>query len=228
MSELVSGTYKIAATLFSSEHCSLVLTASDRSPEAATKRPEDRHVEILERALLGCPKKVIACDFVLSQSSIAAAIQRCFYFMGLSCTPSQVPLPVVIAAYAKRARCTGPMSRSLSNSTQSQGERLVQIRRPERYFAGLLPPAEEAIVRLLAEGKSYSEMASIRRTSLRTIANQVASVFRRLGISGRPELLCLLAERALLPDSAPPPPNKAPDSREFWKRFPIASSAGLK
>jgi hypothetical protein len=40
-------------------------------------------------------------------------------------------------------------------------------------------------------------MAKLRATSKRTVANQLASAFHRLGISGRAELLCLLAKRKL-------------------------------
>ena len=152
--DLVSGTYTISATLFTAEYCTLVLGASDPVPGAAPRALPDRHVEMLERALLACPKKVIASDLLCSQSSVAAAIQRCFEFMGLSCTPSQVPLPVVIAAYANRARSSERSSRELSLPAALPREKIVQLRRPECDLADLLQPAEEAIVRLLAEGKS--------------------------------------------------------------------------
>jgi DNA-binding CsgD family transcriptional regulator len=56
-------------------------------------------------------------------------------------------------------------------------------------------PAEYAVIRLLIEGKSYDEMADLRRTSKRTVANQLASAFHRIGVSGRAELLCMLAKR---------------------------------
>jgi hypothetical protein len=39
------------------------------------------------------------------------------------------------------------------------------------------------------EGKSYAEMAELRQTSKRTVANQLAAAFHRLRISGRAELL---------------------------------------
>jgi DNA-binding CsgD family transcriptional regulator len=225
--DLVDGTYTISATLFTPQDCTLVLSASNRMSGAEREVLGARHVEILERALLACPKKVIASDLLCSPSSVAAALQRCFAFMGLSCTPSQVPLPVVIAAYANRARSSEPLSRELSLPSSPPREKVVQLRRPECDLNGFLPPAEEAIVRLLAEGKSYREMASTRLTSVRTIANQVASVFRRLGVSGRPELLCHLAERALLPDSTLPL-RKAPHSMDPWQRLTIASSTELK
>jgi DNA-binding NarL/FixJ family response regulator len=71
---------------------------------------------------------------------------------------------------------------------------LVRAARPERKFAHAFSRAEFAVVQRLLEGDSYASIASWRQTSTRTVANQVASVFRRLGVSGRPEL----AQRLLL------------------------------
>jgi DNA-binding NarL/FixJ family response regulator len=225
--DLVSGAYTISAMLFAPLECTLVLSPSQRELGKGAGL-EDREIEILERALLGCPKKVIASDMLLSQSSIAFALQRCFAFIGLSCPPSLVPLPVVLAAYAKRARSAVPVSRELSPRTLPRQDKVIQLSRPECSLAGLLPPAEGAILRLLAEGKRYREMAAIRLTSTRTVANQVASVFRRLGVSGRAELLCLLAERALRPERSLPFGKSARPSMTPRQRFSIASSAELK
>ncbi len=51
-------------------------------------------------------------------------------------------------------------------------------------------------------------MAKLRQTSKRTVANQLASAFHRLGISGRAELLCLLARRKL--GTGPTVPSATP------------------
>jgi hypothetical protein len=44
-------------------------------------------------------------------------------------------------------------------------------------------------VRGLLEGRNYLEIAKKRGTSTRTVANQLAAAFRRLGVSGRASLL---------------------------------------
>jgi DNA-binding CsgD family transcriptional regulator len=41
------------------------------------------------------------------------------------------------------------------------------------------------VLRLLAEGKTHREIASLRGKSERTIANQLATAFARIGNSGR-------------------------------------------
>jgi DNA-binding NarL/FixJ family response regulator len=51
-----------------------------------------------------------------------------------------------------------------------------------------LTEAEQDIIRQIAEGRSNSEIARSRRTSPRTIANQVTSIYRKLGVRSRREL----------------------------------------
>lgn len=53
--------------------------------------------------------------------------------------------------------------------------------------------AESEVVRLLLAGKTNAEIAQARGTSLRTVANQVQSIFKKLGVSSRAELVALLA-----------------------------------
>lgn len=55
-----------------------------------------------------------------------------------------------------------------------------------------LPPgltdAERAVVVAVLDGRSNAAIAAMRGTSPRTIANQVAAVFRKLGVRSRTEL----------------------------------------
>ncbi|UQA62031.1 helix-turn-helix domain-containing protein [Polyangium aurulentum] len=69
-----------------------------------------------------------------------------------------------------------------------------------------LSPAEREVVELLLSGASNAEIARQRGTSARTVANQAASIFRKLGVGSRMEL----AHRLLHPDAdgrdGPPAP----------------------
>lgn len=51
-----------------------------------------------------------------------------------------------------------------------------------------LTVAEEAVLTLVLEGRSNAEIAKQRKTSVRTVANQVASLFKKHGVSSRSEL----------------------------------------
>lgn len=57
-----------------------------------------------------------------------------------------------------------------------------------------LTAAERAVVELLLEGRSNANIASARGTSVRTVANQVASIFRKVGVTSRAELMARLRD----------------------------------
>lgn len=59
-----------------------------------------------------------------------------------------------------------------------------------------LAPAEREVARLAADGLSNEEIARARGTAARTIANQLASIYRKLGVGSRVELIALLARNA--------------------------------
>ena len=56
-----------------------------------------------------------------------------------------------------------------------------------------LTRAESEVARALIEGKSNDAIARARGTSVRTVANQVASVYRKLGVQSRAELVATSA-----------------------------------
>ena len=56
--------------------------------------------------------------------------------------------------------------------------------------SGLTPSESEVMAHLVA-GRSNAEIAVLRGSSPRTVANQVASVFRKLGVASRLELVAL-------------------------------------
>jgi DNA-binding CsgD family transcriptional regulator len=55
-----------------------------------------------------------------------------------------------------------------------------------------LSPAEGEVLRLLLRGYRNKEIAQVRKVSPRTVANQVASIFRKLGVQSRSELAAKL------------------------------------
>ena len=59
-----------------------------------------------------------------------------------------------------------------------------------------LTPGELAVITLIFQGKTDPQIARTRATSRRTVLNQVASIFRKLGVKNRLELLALLGAPA--------------------------------
>jgi DNA-binding CsgD family transcriptional regulator len=168
-------------------------------------------VAILENAMLSGVRKHVAVEVGLSCSSIAVIMQSCFQFMGLSCLPSRIPGLVVAAAHARHHLEGQPLPayKTPERVDLTFSQRTITVARPDKLLTSWLAPAEYAVIHLLIEGMTYAEIAEARRTSVRTVANQVASGFRRLDVSGRAELLCLLARWAFDP---PVPPAKRPPS----------------
>src|SRR5262249_8382167 len=51
-----------------------------------------------------------------------------------------------------------------------------------------LTPGEREVIELVLQGQSNSEIARMRGTSFRTVANQIASIYRKVGVKSRREL----------------------------------------
>lgn len=51
-----------------------------------------------------------------------------------------------------------------------------------------LSPAEREVAALILHGRDNASIAALRGTSVRTTANQVASIFAKLGVRSRAEL----------------------------------------
>ena len=54
-----------------------------------------------------------------------------------------------------------------------------------------LTAAEQDVLTRLLAGESNAQIAAARRTSTRTVGNQVASLFQKIGVSSRSELAAL-------------------------------------
>ncbi len=52
-----------------------------------------------------------------------------------------------------------------------------------------LTPAESEVIGHLLAGRTNAEIAALRRSSPRTVANQIASLFRKLSVRSRLELV---------------------------------------
>ncbi len=63
----------------------------------------------------------------------------------------------------------------------------------EPRFPPTLSAAEREVALAVIEGRSNAEIAAARRTSVRTVANQIVAVYRKLGVHSRPELVVALS-----------------------------------
>jgi DNA-binding NarL/FixJ family response regulator len=72
-------------------------------------------------------------------------------------------------------------------------------------FPATLSAAERAVALALIEGLSNAEIAKTRKTSVRTVANQVVATFRKLGVHSRLDLIHKTCPRRAKPGPRDPP-----------------------
>lgn len=65
---------------------------------------------------------------------------------------------------------------------------VLSFHMPRATIPAGLTDAEGAVLLLLLHGLPSSTIAYVRGTSCRTVANQLASIYRKLGVSSRVEL----------------------------------------
>ena len=58
----------------------------------------------------------------------------------------------------------------------------------------VLSESEQAVARALIAGSSNAEIAKARGTSIKTVANQLYAMYRKLGVSNREELVAKLVD----------------------------------
>ncbi len=62
---------------------------------------------------------------------------------------------------------------------------MISALRPDLKFPVALSLAEAAVLRSLLAGNTYAQISGARAVSPRTVANQLATAFKKLGVSGR-------------------------------------------
>jgi DNA-binding NarL/FixJ family response regulator len=73
---------------------------------------------------------------------------------------------------------------------RAEGKELfvLSLPSPAAQLPNVLTAAERHVAGLVLDGLSNRTIAQVRGTSVRTVANQIASVFRKLNVTGRAEL----------------------------------------
>jgi DNA-binding NarL/FixJ family response regulator len=177
--------------------CHAVLSGPAGATAFRPASPADPSFDLLLQIVLGRPQKVIALERGISSAAVTLRAQRCLRRLGLAGRLSLLPLFVVMAGIAFDA---GPGFHWVGRrSRRDFGEARISVysfERPDHVLPALLSEAEQEVSRLLVEGCSRAEIAARRGTTPRTAANQIGSVFAKLGVSGRLDLVRSLVERS--------------------------------
>jgi DNA-binding CsgD family transcriptional regulator len=185
--ELCAGTWRFRDNFSTAErHFAVVECVS----VAKQSRVHGRNLEILTRVLLGQFPKAVALDMTVAISTAATGMQECLRSMGLPCRASSPPVLLIMAARAAARQESAPTLGRLTRITANHDKYwLVSVERPDLQFPVPLSEAEAAVVRQLVSGHTHAEISEQRATSPRTVANQLASAFKKFGVSGRGAIL---------------------------------------
>jgi DNA-binding NarL/FixJ family response regulator len=186
--ELVAGRARIIASGATSAHYFLRLAPG--AGEVSSRQLRD--LALLERLLLGESQKSLAFETGYSASTIATAVGSALEALGLSGGARRVSLVLPLLLHAGRGHWS-TVSTRVEQLGDHENELFIVSERPEPSLSGLLSRGEIDVLSLLMEGKSYAQISARRATSSRTVANQIANVYKKLRVSGRLELLVLLA-----------------------------------
>ncbi len=153
-------------------------------------------MEILERILLGEPQKAVAVDTRMSCPSVSQKSARALRRLGIRGSASCLPAALVVLAQLSVGQ-VGLRREVVSFKSLGQWHHRVSFARPEA-FASDLTHAERHVVSLLIDGMSSQQIANCRATARRTVANQIAEAYRKLGTSRRISLIRRLFVLALV------------------------------
>lgn len=192
-SGLISGRFSVVSTSTTSESVTL------RVQHRLVARARSRAAQIFDAASRGELQKAVAINLGVAPSSVAAMLRQVTRGMGLSCKFSRLPLAIPLLRHMISRPDLVSVQLEPRPLDRTKPVLVIEMRRCDDVIAAKLSKSEYEVARQLLEGRTYRQMASSRATSVRTIANQVSSVFKKLGVSGRLELL----RSALESDDAP-------------------------
>jgi DNA-binding CsgD family transcriptional regulator len=188
---LVTGREHAAYSFNDDERC-FVVVRDARPEERLPSLANARNLALLTRVLLGEPQKVVALDLRISASSVAAIAAQYAHAMGFENGVSRVPILLIMAAQAATRGHAEPFAQTASFVHDGVAHRLLGVARPNPARWDGLSAAECAVVSLLLERYRNADIARVRRTSSRTVANQVGSVMHKIGARGRCEIISRL------------------------------------
>lgn len=171
------------------EHAHLVLVETRLAAERSGATP--RYWPLFESVLLGTGRKVLCFDRNLNSSTLAQGLRQILAGIGLNCSLARVPLVLVLLAHVAAGSSTQEL-RVARTELHNRNYLTLSARLYSKAWDGL-SASERKVLELRAMGNSYADIARERKTSCRTVANQVAAATHRLGVSGRLDLVRSMA-----------------------------------
>jgi DNA-binding NarL/FixJ family response regulator len=186
--ELVDLRLKVISHFVADERLYLVAEARDVAP-SERERLSERERDVFCRLLAGQAQKATSIELGLSQSTVATHCARAFAKLHLNPDPYTVPLALVIITQAAYGAVDIANARVTASVRHGVRYVVANISRPPCGALAKLTTAEREVALALLNGSPKSEIARVRLTSVNTIGRQVSSVFSKLNVKGRYELI---------------------------------------
>jgi DNA-binding CsgD family transcriptional regulator len=171
---------------------------------AKTVSLDQRRLTILSQGFAARAQKVISIEQGVAPSTVTGVIRQALTRLGLECIPSRLPLVVSIAAGAGLAGALVPGARCVKQVLDGDTHIELLLQDPGGWLGQRLSASEAVVARLRLHGASLEMIARRRQRSVRTVANQLGSAYRKLGVGSRGELIVQLTA-AYLNGSVPIP-----------------------
>jgi len=187
--EIASGRLRVCDRFQTQHRAYLVMRPSELEHSTQTKD----NLSKLEAVLLGAAPKVCASDEGRALSSFTNDCKLALAAIGVQASASRAPIIVPMIVLAARTLCRADLVRTSRLHHRGTDYLVSSTTLQHPVLASRLSPAQLIVTQLRAQGLSLGEIAARRRTSMRTVANQLAGAFHRLGVSSRTTLLAYLA-----------------------------------
>jgi DNA-binding CsgD family transcriptional regulator len=184
---LTNGRLCVVETFMAGGCCCAI--TEERAPASTHSALTDREIVLLHRTFQTETQKVLAAGFDLSVAAISQLLGGALQKLGVSGRVGCTPLPIVLAALRYCGVVEVPDA--YVTSLEDQGRCYVALGLPA-FDASLLPGlslAEREVAAHHVAGATYGQIASRRATSPRTVANQIASLSKKLDVHGRFDLI---------------------------------------
>jgi DNA-binding NarL/FixJ family response regulator len=185
---ICEGTLRIDEQRASEHH--LLIALEQQTP--AVSALEGRPLLVLEAVLQGHTANYVALDLGVAVSTASGDLKRALVALGLR--PRLSAIPVYLAQISNAAERQETL-RVCQGRFDARNARYVTLLLPkyENWLEESLSAVELQVCQMLLGGHTHDQIAAARGTAPRTIANQLGSVFSKLGASGRMEVVAKLA-----------------------------------
>ncbi len=153
-----------------------------------------RRESCCQAVLRGEAQKAVAADFGVAPATLSGLLKTVLLGMGLDERFTRIPIAIPLLLHAAESAQVLSLC-EVDDDRPGERRWRVSLSLPGELLEEALSEGERDVVQRYLTGQSYAEIAAARRSSPRTVANQLGLSFKKLRVSGRFSLIRSLVER---------------------------------